>query len=368
MKSIIEDVLVSHDCGQEVYEVVTTARDIHQMYKHGLLVIDPSRQRGINTVSNKEVVKKEKVDRWTSALIKDEAVFGQLSWNFRPDESKTYYDPDKKQFVIEHGTATLPDSAHRHRAIFQAVESVAKGSSFDLNMKFSVRIWRVPADMENDIFYFMNQEGDKADATRSKWLAQKNSGQKIAATVVRRSKHMTEANVETVSNTLSAKNPRLTAFNTMSVAFETSWSDIAEDKIESVADWFCDWWEHLVEVRPELGKLSLAERQKVRKESIVASALAIHGLIALARRFYDDHAGFEQLAPLADPVDIDGKQVDLFSVQNPQWLELGILVPSTAKGGTSLTVRNALQTRRVMADTLAAKLGLLPQKLVENAA
>src|SRR5713101_4255883 len=238
MKTIIEKVLVSHDYGHEVYDVTMPARDIHQMYKHGLLIVDPGHQRGKNTVTGREVFKTEKVERWAKQLLADKAVFGQLNWNFRPEETKAYYSPENDQFIIEHGSATLPDSAHRHRAIFAAVESIAKGSNYDLEMPFSVRIWRVPAEEENDIFYGMNQEGDKADATRSKWLTQKNMGQQIAAAVVRTSLHLGEGNVETVTNTLSVKNPRLAGFNTFSVAFERAWPDIPEADLDKAVKWF----------------------------------------------------------------------------------------------------------------------------------
>jgi DNA-sulfur modification-associated len=368
MRTTIDNMLITHDHGQEVYDTVMKAREIHQMYKHGLLEIDPDHQRGKNTVTGKEVFKKEKVDRWTRALLDDEAVFGQLTWNFRPepDKTKAYFDHDKKQFVIEYGQATLPDSAHRHRAIFAAVESVANGSNFNLDMLFSVRIWCVPAAMENTIFYFMNQEGDKADATRSKWLAQKNSGQKIASAVVRTSRHMTEANIETVSNNLSAKNPRLAAFNTLSVAFENAWSDIEE--IDAAVAWFCDFWERVVEIRPEMGRLSLVERQRVRRNSIIGSALGVHGLVGLARRIYDGKVDMNVLGALAEKVTVEGHEVDYFAFENPEWRDRGILVPAVTKGGgTVLNLRNALQTRRIMAEALAAKVGLVLPTVVANA-
>ena len=179
-------VLVSHDKGEDVYDTVVTARTIHRMFTHGLIEIDDDRQRGRNTVSGKPVYSQKKVDRWTEQLLNDEAVFGQLTWNFRPEETNTRYDASTQSIVIEDGSATLPDSAHRHRAIAKAVESVARGSSFDLDMLFSVRIWCVPAEAENEIFYGMNQEGDKADATRSKYLMQRSAGEKVARELVRR--------------------------------------------------------------------------------------------------------------------------------------------------------------------------------------
>jgi hypothetical protein len=81
-----------------------------------------------------------------------------------------------------------------------------------------VRIWRVSEEFENKIFYATNMEHDKPDATRSKWLSQKNVGQQIARDVVRGSLHLGEGNVETVTNTVSSKNHRLAAFNTFASA------------------------------------------------------------------------------------------------------------------------------------------------------
>jgi hypothetical protein len=353
VKTSIEPVLVSHDYGHEVYDVTMPARDIHQMYKHGLLVIDPAHQRGKNNVTGAEIFKREKVNRWTEQLLADKAVFGQLNWNFRPEETRAYHDPVNREFVIEYGSATLPDSAHRHRAIFQAVESVARGSDFNLDMLFSVRIWCVPEEEENGIFYGMNQEGDKADATRSKWLSQKNIGQKLAAAVVRTSPHLTEGNVETVTNTLSVKNPRLAAFNTFAVAFEDSWGTIPDEDVERVVTWFVGFWDKLVAVRPELTKMSLPSRQAARRTSIGVSAIAIHGYVQLARRFYNENLSLDLLDKLNDNT--------FFGLTNRLWQDRGILVPSVTKAGkTALQMRNARQTRQAFAEALMDKIGLTP--------
>lgn len=351
MKTTIEPVLVSHDFGHEVYDVTMPARDIHQMYKHGLLLIDPEHQRGKNSVTGAEIYRKDKVNRWTEQLLEDKAVFGQLNWNFRPESTRAYYDRENKEFVIKEGSATLPDSAHRHRAIFQAVESVFRGSDFDLDMLFSVRIWCVPEAAENDIFYGMNQEGDKADATRSKWLSQKNVGQKLAAEVVRTSPHLTEQNVETVTNTLSVRNPRLAAFNTFAVAFEDSWGNVPDEDVPKAVAWFVGFWDKLVAVRPELARMSLPGRQDARRASIGVSAIAIHGYVQLARRFYDENLSLELLDKLGDDA--------FFKLTNRLWQDRGVLVPSVTKAGkTVLQMRNARQTRQAFAEALMEKIGL----------
>lgn len=350
----IPNVNKSHDMGHDVYDAVLDAESIHRMWQQGLLRIDDEKQRGVNSTTGRQVFKKEKVDRWTEQLLADEHVFGQLTWNYRPEESEIVYDEHERTLELGSGSATLPDSAHRHRAIVQAVESVARGSSFDPKMKFSVRIWRVPSDDESRIFYGMNQEGDKADATRSKFLMQRNIGQRLARDLVRRNSHLGEQNVETVTNSLAAKNPRLMAFNTLAVACEQNFPDVAEADYEELLDFLDRFWSALVEVRPELDVLASHRRQEVRKTLLSGSALAMHGYVGLAMRMHKTGIPLEALAALApDGPDLED---DFLRIDDPHWQEVGLVTPSTSKTGkTNLGTRNAIQTRRVMAAELVTR-------------
>lgn len=348
----IKGALQSHDMGHDVYDVVLDAGSIHRMWTNGLLRIDDDKQRGINTATGKQVFKKEKVDRWTDQLLRDEHVFGQLTWNYRPSESELKFDPDEATLSVGDGVATLPDSAHRHRAIVQAVESVSRGSSFDPTMKFSIRIWQVPSEDEAKIFYGMNQEGDKADATRSKFLMQRNVGQAIARDLVRANEHLGEQNVETVSNSLAAKNPRLLAFNTLAVACEQTFANVPDGDVKDLVSYLSEFWSALVAVRPELGIVSAQRRQEVRKTLLSGSALAMHGYIGLAKAMHDNNTPLSALKAL-EP-DTDGE--DFLRLDNPHWQTIGLVVPSTSKTGkTNLGTRNAIQTRRVMASELIGR-------------
>lgn len=367
METRIPNVVVTRDGGHECWDTTVSARDITKALVHGLLEVDPDRQRGKHTVTGKYVVKDEKVERWARQLQADTAIFGQLTWNFRPESSDIDFEPDPSNpahgtLIIRDGTGYLPDSVHRHYAIRRAVESVALGSSFNPERRFSLRIWKVPEEFENEIFYAMNMEHDKADATRSKWLAQKNVGQKIAVEVVRRSPHLGEANVETVTNTLSIKNPRLAAFNTLASGFEEEWADVGPEEIDQVVTWFVGFWDELVKVLPELGKLPLAQRQRSRKESLVAWAIAIQGYIRLARRFYNEGHDLSLLRHLKEPqVEPDGLY-EFFAWKNPAFQRAGIIVPAVTKSGeTKLTARNSHQTRRAMGEELAKKVSLPPR-------
>jgi DNA-sulfur modification-associated len=367
METSIQNVVVTRDGGHDCWDTTITAREIARAFKYGMLDIDPDHQRGKDSITGKYVVKADKVDRWARQLQEDSAIFGQLTWNFRPEEADIEFkaDPDNPShgtLVVRDGAAYLPDSVHRHYAIEKAVESVTAGSSFDPNRRFSLRIWSVPEAFENDIFYAMNMEHDKADATRSKWLAQKNTGQRIAAEVVRRSPHLGEANVETVSNSLSVRNPRLAAFNTLSAGFEDAWADIDPEDLDKAVDWFVGFWDRLVGVLPQLGRLALPQRQKSRKDSLVGWAIAIQGYIRLARRFYDEALDLTLLDRLAEKHADEEGTWEFFTWENPVFQRKGIVVPAVTKSGqTRLTARNSHQTRRAMAEALAEHIGL-PKK------
>jgi hypothetical protein len=364
MQTIIPNVVLTRDGGQDCYDTTVTARDIARSFTHGLIQIDSEHQRGRNSVTGKHVLKHDKVERWARELQDDRAIFGQLTWNFRPEDSDLHFDADPEdsnhgKLVIRDGTAYLPDSVHRHEAIRVAVESISAGSSFDPNRRFSLRIWTVPEEYENTIFYAMNMEHDKADATRSKWLAQKNTSQQLAAAVVRSSPLLGESNVETVTNSLSARNPRLAAFNTIANGFEDAWADIPDDKVDEVVDWFVRYWEKLVAVLPMLGKLPIADRQTARRESLASWAISIHGYIRLARLLYDENVDLTVLDKFAEKHEENGVIYDFFAWDNPEWQRRGVVVPAVNKAGkTSLTARNSHQSRRAMGEAFAQKLGL----------
>lgn len=356
---VIHDVRELLDMGEQVWDTVITAGELYRLREQGRLVIDPERQRGRDSVSGEEIFKKAKVDKWTEDLQLGKWVCGQLSWNLRIEDCEVEIAADELAFT---GVATIPDSGHRHRAIFQAMESIERGSSFNPDHPFSLRIWHVSKDSEGDIFYKMNQESHKADATRSKWLAQQTPAQQLAREIVRNSQHLTERNVETVRNTLSKKNPRLCAFNTISAGFEHAWEDIEEDQIDEVVSWFLAYWDALVDVLPDLKRLPLPERQEARK-GLVGAAISIQGYIRVGRAIYDRSCNFDVLRRLAEPHEEgDGASSPLFAIDNPLWQRIGVVAPSvTAAGESVLRTRNSHQSRRAMEAALMAHLELGPR-------
>jgi len=379
LQTSIENVSRTEDGPYPCYDAVMAARDIHQLYKTGFLKVDPDRQRGMDSVTGKRILDDEKVERWAEQLVKGEAYLGQLSWNFRQDETTLEYDENTRSLKIGAGAATIPDSGHRHMAILKAAESVGKGSSFSLDRKVSVRIYNAPESEENRIFYAMNQEGKKADPTRSKWL-HRLGATKIAGALAEQCPSLKD-NIDTIRDRLSKKNPRLCAFNTLSNAFETYWADCnpeEEEAFKADVAYVAGFWNKLATIRTELGRLDISRRKRVRETLLVDSALAISAYVAIARKMRDLKIDISRLDKLGQPVTItvknaqgeeEQREVDLFSRENPVWEQVGILVPSRKRSGEKVfTLRNARQTRDAMLKMLETVLELNVQPVPEDAA
>ncbi len=87
METIMKNVVVTRDGGHDCWDTTISAREIAKGFKTGLLEVDPTHQRGTNTVTGEYMVRSAKVERWTRELQEDQAIFGQLTWNFRPESS-----------------------------------------------------------------------------------------------------------------------------------------------------------------------------------------------------------------------------------------------------------------------------------------
>jgi DndB-like DNA-sulfur modification-associated protein len=358
MESSYPAVLTS-DGGHLCWDTTISAREIAQVMRSGMVEYDPDHQRGKDTVTGKLKVDRKRVEEWARDLQADTAIFGQLTWNFRPEETGSIrFVPDHEgspsgKLYVEDGQAKIPDSMHRHEAIKMAVDSISNGSSFDPARRFSLRIWRVPAAYEDIIFNAMNTQHKKADSTRSKFLYHRGPAQKLARELVRRSPHLGEVNVETVSNTVSMRNPRLAAFNTFSTAFEAAdgpWSTLTPDEVDGAATFLVKFWDKLVQVVPDLGVLPVDERQRARKESLSTSAIAIHGYLRMAHYLYPDG----DLSVLDRLNGQDG----FFQMDNPLFTERGVTIPGSGRSSGKLIVRSSHASRRAMGEILAQRCGL----------
>jgi hypothetical protein len=176
----------------------------------------------------------------------------------------------------------------------------------------------------------------------AKYAYSETKEQEVARRLVNGSEHLGQDNIEVLSNSVSASSPKLTAFNTISRALETSWKGgpaTAAD-VEAQASWLISAWDSLVKVRPEFGKMSGPARQQQRKSNIASTAVVIYGLIGAMSTMYAEHIdpdiAFKALAITSN---------DVFAWDNPVWSRAGVVTPTGTDSG-SLTTRNSFPARR----------------------
>jgi len=356
------------DGGMLVAELVMTGAEIVGLVDQGRLKIGNARPDHsiVSLKSGKQRYRRttQRQKSWTQDLLRNEAIIGNLTFNLDPDTTVVDLDEKNHRLVVKSGDFDQRvDSATRTRSIIEAAKSPAQ--TFDLNTRFAVRVWFATKEEEDKLFHVYNQVGEKVNDTVAKFQYQSTPAQRIAKLLMVGSPHLGLDNIEVQGNAVSANSHKLVAFNTLSQAVEQFWSGDPIDDVEEKeqAAQLVDFWDALVAVRPEFGRLSKAERQAARGSSIAGTAVSVHGVVALADAMRAQSIPLSELSKLNSTVTIneDGteRQVDYFSYDNPLWLTVGVLTLAQDKAGNPRkTLRMSFQTRRAMGDALKAKLGL----------
>jgi hypothetical protein len=333
------------DAGDEHIECQMTARYLVDLYKSGLLTLTGNIRPSHNTekLTGKT---KSKVDKWTRELLANNAIIGNISIRLDPTCSKheVWFDEESGQTCLTISEGVLDcavDSLSRIKAILGAADNPL--ASFDLSTRFQVRIWLLDDTLAKKVATIYNTRGDKVNDSTAKYAYSETKEQELARRLVNGSEHLGQDNVEVLSNSVSASSHKLTAFNTISRAIETSWKGgpVTVADTEAQSSWLISAWDSLVKVRPEFGKLSTPARQAQRKKTIASSAVAIYGLIGAMSTMYADHidpdVAFRLIAV--------GDGTDLFAWDNPVWTDAGVVTPTGSETGT-VTTRNSFPARR----------------------
>jgi len=338
----IRNVATVDDAGGEHIECQMTARFLVDLHKSGMLTLTGNirPEHSHDKLTGKT---KKKVNKWTSELLDNDAIIGNISIRLDPSNSEydVWFDDETGQYNLTITSGVLDcavDSLSRIKAILGAADNPL--ASFDLGTRFQVRIWMLDDALAKKVATIYNTRGDKVNDSTAKYAYSETKEQDVARLLVNGSPHLGQDNVEVLSNSVSASSHKLTAFNTISKAIETSWSGgpVTAADVEGQAGWLISAWNSLVQVRPEYGILSTPARQEQRRHTIASSAVAIYGVIGAMSQMYSDHVD-PDMAFQAIAGD------DFFAWDNPIWSTAGVVTPSGAEGG-SLTTRNSFPSRR----------------------
>lgn len=347
------------DAGGVHIECQMTGAFLVDLYKRGLLLltgnIRPAHMQ--DKLSGKT---KTKVNKWTSELLANDAIIGNISIRIDPtkSESEVWFDDETGQTNLTITSGVLDcavDSLSRIKSILGAADNPL--GSFDLSTRFQVRIWMLDDAEAKKVATIYNTRGDKVNDSTAKYAYSETKEQEVARRLVNGSEHLGQDNVEVLSNSVSASSHKLTAFNTISRAIETSWKGgpVTAADVDAQSSWLISAWDSLVKVRPEYGKLSTPARQAQRSNTIASSAVVIYGLIGAMSAMYTDHVdpntAFKAIAAEGD--------TDLLSWHNPVWASAGVVTPSGSGTGT-LGTRNGFPARRAAIRVLCEAMSLGP--------
>ena len=360
----IRHLRVVDDAGTAHYEGIFTADWIDEAEAEGYLELKGNIRPDWQDGARMSAKTKRKVDRWTEELLQNNAVMGNLSIRLNPSEAVWEVEQDEDGDWIlrlyEGSFDTGVDSQSRFTSVLKARRNPL--GTFRGDTKFSVRIWMADDDLAARVGSDYNTRGDKVNDTAAKFAYQDNAEKRLARMLLEGSPHLGVDNVEVLKNTVSASSSKLFAFNTLTQAVEAYWQgdpvNAEEEKLQ--AEFLVKFWDALVGVRKEFGRLGKTARQELRGTSMAGTALSIHGVIAVANEVYLQGLDPKNvLAPLGEPVYYGGKGVDYFSYENPIWMKIGALVNAVGKDGEERkTLRMSFQTRAAVANELKARTGI----------
>jgi hypothetical protein len=346
------------DAGGVHIETQMTGRFLVDLHRRGILTLTGN-IRPAHMQEKLTGKTKTKVNKWTSELLDNSAIIGNISVRLDPSKSEyeVWYDDESGQtnMTIAEGTLDCAvDSLSRIKAILQAADNPL--GSFNLDTRFQVRVWLVNDDMAKKVATIYNTRGDKVNDSTAKYAYSETKEQEVARRLVNGSEHLGQDNVEVLSNSVSASSHKLTAFNTISRALETSWKGgpVTAADVEAQSSWLISAWNSLVKVRPEYGKLSTPARQAQRESNIASTAVVIYGLIGAMSTMYAEHI---DPAVAFKVLGTEDGESDVFAWENPIWSRAGVVTPTGSDSGT-LTTRNSFPARRAATRVLQGIMGL----------
>jgi hypothetical protein len=92
-----------------------------------------------------------------------------------------------------------------------------------------------------------------------------------------------------------------------------------DDDVKDFKNYIIKYFNQLIEVRPELGKLSENERLDITKNSIATSSIMWYCYTQIARSIQNDHNWKVILNRLNKPYKVGDWEGDILSLQNPLW-------------------------------------------------
>ena len=277
-----------------------TAEELADAAASGLLWTDQDVQRGIQPGveprparelsladgypdPRKYIFDGKNADDIVEKLLTGETLFlSPLVWNLRPGTFNAYWDDSENHLYIYSGRIYLPDSHHRHQAIIKATgvwrDAPKEYPRFKSDRQFKVELYFLSREDEGNYFFDKNQRPKPTAQSKAYDLTTLDDLSMLAKRVIEQSKHLQD-NVNRVTDRLTQNNPQVVTLSTlremMRALAPSARLDIPE--LQGLALVAAEFFDMLVAVRPELGRLPVSARREVRQKLLVDAAVMMHG-------------------------------------------------------------------------------------------
>ena len=335
-------------------------------------VYDPEIQRGVKESKGeqKEFLREAQIESMMEDIEKNQFECPQLMWNLRAAETIWLFLVKRKELRVYQGVATRPDTNHRHHAIVrfhkkflewvESTESTTMGE-YNPNREYGLVIYTDDFQQEAHRFYVYNFKGWRVSSSTAHYIESKTRSPalhaKLARQLMEQSGILGAANVEIISNHLSRNSAKMLTFGTLVESLRVGFPGLTDDEVLETMDYLLKYLEELNKIRPsEIAVISVAQRKRSRDTTVADQAVLWSAYLRLAASLRGNGSGTWQtnLQKLAvSPFRYrckDGRiwSGDLFSRNNPLWMDRGILAP----GKTGIRVVHNRPSRQAAFEAL----------------
>lgn len=358
---------VYHNGEIEMFTTTISMREIGEMYNR--LTYDGAAQRGYETSNNikKPMIDNNHVDNIKEKIEDGESIRGHLTWNIRKfedleDLNLEYYEYDamKNTLTIVGNTITLPDSAHRHKAIYE-IYRIDKDNDV-LDNEMILDIYNLTLEDEKQLFVSINGKGKTPNRNRVLYLSDDAKCQFIRD-IIEESNLINR--VEFVKNNANSDS-KLTKFSTLYDSLFGATGTYKNIKLDDktykeLKAWLVKFYNELLSGRDEFSFESTKDKRDIKNKSMLVEELSWWGYAYMSKMLKDDPNWKRSLHnKMNKQININGGfSVDFWSKSNPDWHGTLILYKFnyiTQQAELASGVYNANSTRKRMQDIVALRL------------
>lgn len=360
---------VYHNGEIEMFTTTATMREIGEMYNR--LTYDGTAQRGYELLkgnTKKPMIDEKHVKNIKEKIEDGDSIRGHLTWNIRKfedleDLNLDYYEFDtiRNTLTIVGNTITLPDSAHRHKAIYDIYKEDKDSEVLDNEMVLD--IYNLTLEEEKQLFVSINGKGKVPNRNRVLYLSDDTRCQFIREVI---EESNLKGRIEFVKNNANNGN-KLTKFSTLyDSLFGTAgvYKNVKlEDKnqYEGLKVWLIRFYNELLSTRKEFEFNTTKEKREIKKQSMIVEELSWWAYAYISKVLKDDTNWKRSLSnKMNKQVNINGGySIDFWSKSNPDWHGTLILYKFnhiTQQAELGYSVYNANSTRKRIQDIVALRL------------